>query len=479
MDCCNNDGWIPPTSIGVSRRDLLGTLSCGFGLMAFAGLAGANSLRSDEDEAARVVSALGTHHTPTAKRVIFLCMTGGPSHVDTFDYKPALAKADGKSLDAGIRRGAKLLKSPWEFKRSGKSGLMISSLFPEVADHADELCLLRSMKTDVPAHPQAQLKMHTGSFQFVRPSMGSWLMYGLGSSNDNLPGYITINPQSGAQSYGCGFLPAPTQGTPIRMQGGGRGGMAAAGGGQGAIPNITNPLMNRDSQRDQIDFIQKLNKERLRRDPKSDQIEGIIQSYELAFKMQMEVPDVLDLSDEDAKTLALYGIGEQPTDGFGRQCLMARRLSESGVRFVEVSLNGWDTHRNMKADLERKCSEIDRPIAGLLTDLRRRGMLKDTLVVWGGEFGRTPYAQGDDGRDHNNKGFTMWMAGGGAKGGLSYGATDPTGAESVENVMDIHDWHATILWMMGIDHTRLTCNHAGRDFRLTDVKGNVHQGILA
>ncbi|MDI9411804.1 MAG: DUF1501 domain-containing protein [Bacteroidia bacterium] len=478
MDCNQPSDWIPPTSIGFSRRNMLGTLSCGFGLMAFAGLAGASALRLDDEGAARRIAS-GTHHMPRAKRVIFLSMAGGPSHVDTFDYKPELSAADGTSLGQGIRRGAKLLKSPWEFKAHGKSGLYISSLFPAVAQHADELCLLRSMKTDVPAHPQAQLKMHTGSFQFVRPSMGSWLLYGLGSGNDNLPGFITINPQGGAQTYGCGFLPAPTQGTPIRMQGGGRATMSGAGAGQGALPNISNPLLTREAQREQLDLVQKLNKERLKRDPRSDQIEGVIESYELAFRMQMEVPDVLDVSDEDPKTLALYGIGEQETDGFGKQCLMARRLSEAGVRFVEVTAGGWDTHRNMKADLEKKCGEIDRPIAGLLSDLKRRGMLKDTLVIWGGEFGRTPYAQGDDGRDHNNKGFAMWMAGGGVKGGFSYGSTDPTGAEAVENPMDIHDWHATILWLMGFDHERLTYNHAGRDFRLTDVKGNVHTGIMA
>ncbi|MFZ9688640.1 MAG: DUF1501 domain-containing protein [Phycisphaerales bacterium] len=478
MACTDPNDWIPPTSLGFSRRDMLGTLSCGFGLMAFAGLAGATSLRMDDEAAARRIAS-GTHHTPRAKRVIFLSMAGGPSHVDTFDYKPELAAADGTSLGQGIRRGAKLLKSPWEFKPHGKSGLYVSSLFPAVAQHADQLCLLRSMKTDVPAHPQAQLKMHTGSFQFVRPSMGSWLLYGLGSSNDNLPGFITINPQGGAQTYGCGFLPAPTQGTPIRMQGGGRAMLSGAGAGQGALPNISNPLLTRETQREQLDLLQKLNKERLKRDPRSDGIEGVIESYELAFRMQMEVPDVLDVSDEDPKTLALYGIGDQQTDGFGRQCLMARRLSEAGVRFVEVTAGGWDTHRNMKADLEKKCGEIDRPIAGLLSDLKRRGMLKDTLVIWGGEFGRTPYAQGDDGRDHNNKGFTMWMAGGGVKGGFSYGSTDPTGAEAVESPMDIHDWHATILWLMGFDHERLTYNHAGRDFRLTDVKGNVHTGIMA
>lgn len=478
MDCCNNNGWIPPSTIGYSRRDMLGTLSCGFGLMAFAGLASADALRFDDEGAAKQIAA-GTHHTPRAKRVIFLSMAGGPSHVDTFDYKPELAASDGASLGQGLRRGAKLLASPWEFKRSGKSGLYISALFPEVAKHADELCLIRSMKTDVPAHPQAQLKMHTGSFQFVRPSLGSWLLYGLGSGNDNLPGFITINPQGGAQTYGCGFLPAPTQGTPIRMQGGGRAMVAGNGAGEGALPNITNPLIGRDAQRDQLDLVQKLNKERLKRDPKSDRIEGVIESYELAFRMQMEVPDVIDTSEEDPKTLALYGIGEQATDSFGKQCLMARRLAEAGVRFIEVTSNGWDTHRNMKADLERNCGGIDRPIAGLLTDLKRRGLLKDTLVIWGGEFGRTPYAQGDDGRDHNNKGFTMWMAGGGVKGGLSYGSTDPTGAEAVENPMDIHDWHATILSLMGFDHERLTFNHAGRDFRLTDVKGNVHTGIMA
>jgi hypothetical protein len=446
--------------------------------MAFGGLATAATLG---DIATDPLAPRSPHFKPRAKRVIFLCMAGGPSHVDTFDYKPKLVTDDGKSFGKGFRAGAKLLAPPWKFRQHGKSGLWISDLFPEVAKHADRLCLLRAMRTDVPAHAQATVMMHTGSFQFVRPSMGSWAMYGLGTENRNLPGFITIDPRGengGAQNYGSGFLPAVYQGVPVRAgRGGGnrRGGAAAA---EDPIANIDNDRLDPKAQREQLDLVQRLNRSRLKREGADAQLEGVIESYELAFRMQAEVPDLIDLSKETKSTLDLYGIGEG-NDSFARKCLLARRFAEEGVRFIEVTHGGWDTHRNLRDDLEKQCGEVDRGIAGLLADLQKRGLLDDTLVVWGGEFGRTPYAQNGDGRDHNNKGFTMWMAGGGVKGGISYGSTDDYGIEGIDGAMDMHDWHATILALLGLDHERLTFRHAGRDFRLTDVKGRVVSELFA
>jgi hypothetical protein len=331
------------------------------------------------------------------------------------------------------------------------------------------------MKAEIPAHAQASIQLHTGSFQFVRPSMGAWSLYGLGTENENLPGFIAINPRGdngGAQLYGNGFLPAAYQATPVRI-GGNRANQSTD-----AIPHIDNERYGTKAQREQIDLIQRLNKERLRREKEDRDLEGVIQSYELAFRMQAEVPDLVDLSDEKKATLDMYGVGKEPTDPFARQCLLARRLAEKGVRFIEVSHGGWDTHRNLRDELARQCGEIDQPIAALLADLRQRGMLDDTLVLWGGEFGRTPYAQNGDGRDHNAKGFTMWMAGGGVQGGLSYGGTNEVGDTAVDGVMDIHDWHATVLHLCGLDHERLTYRHAGRDFRLTDVKGKANTAII-
>ncbi|MFO0827242.1 MAG: DUF1501 domain-containing protein [Phycisphaerales bacterium] len=451
----------------MNRRDLLRTIACGFGYMAFSGIASAASA----DDSVDPLAARQPHFAPKAKRVIFLCMVGGPSHVDTFDYKPQLVTDDGKAFGKGFRQGAKLLASPWKFRQCGKSGLWVSDLFPEVAKHADDLCLLRGMKTDVPAHPQAQMKLHTGSFQFVRPSMGAWSLYGLGTLNKNLPGFVTINPGGSAQQYGSAFLPAVYQGVPVRAKGG-------RGGGGEPIGNIANDRYSTKPQREQLDLVQRLNKEQLRHDKDDATIEGVIESYELAFRMQAEVPELMDLSSESKATLDMYGIG-QGEDTFARQCLLARRFAEQGVRFIEVSHGGWDTHRNLRADLEKQCGQVDRPIAALLTDLKKHGLLKDTLVIWGGEFGRTPYAQNGDGRDHNNKGFTIWMAGGGVKGGTSFGSTDEYGIEAVDGTMDIHDWHATVLHLLGLDHEKLTYRHAGRDFRLTETSGVVNQAIIA
>ncbi|MFM7133909.1 MAG: DUF1501 domain-containing protein [Planctomycetota bacterium] len=472
-DLCSNRLELP-----CSRRDMLRLAACGFGSVAFAAMAARASgfpIPLDDDGALSPLAPRKPHFAPRAKRVIFLCMAGAPSHVDTFDHKPELLAADGRTF----RGNSKLLASPWKFQQSGKSGLWISELFPHLQKQADELCLLRGMKAEIPAHAQASIQLHTGSFQFVRPSMGAWALYGLGTENENLPGFIAINPRSengGAQNYGSAFLPAAFQGTPVRVAGGRNAGREQTG---DAIPHLGNDRFGAKAQREQIDLIQRLNRERLKREKQDRELEGVIESYELAFRMQAEVPDLVDLADEDKKTLELYGIGEQPTDSFGRQCLLARRFAEKGVRFIEVSHGGWDTHRNLREELARQCGEIDKPIAGLLADLQRRGMLDDTLVLWGGEFGRTPYAQNGDGRDHNAKGFTMWMAGGGVRGGVSYGSTDEIGNAAVDGIMDIHDWHATVLHLLGLDHERLTFRHAGRDFRLTDVHGEVAKEILA
>tara|TARA_B100001059_G_scaffold163554_1_gene163081 strand:- start:340 stop:1245 length:906 start_codon:yes stop_codon:yes gene_type:complete len=301
--------------------------------------------------------------------------------------------------------------------------------------------------------------------------MGAWALYGLGTENQNLPGFVTISPQrgnGGSQNYGSSFLPAVNQGTAI-------GGRASSG----AMSNISSKRLTRAGQRKQLDLIQKLNSEALRKGGDSDGINGMIQSFELAFRMQDELPEVLDISSVDPRMRNLYGLDDEPTAEFGRQCLMARQLAESGVRFIQVSSGGWDHHRNLRESMVSSCTKIDRPIAGLLTDLEQRGMLEDTLVLCGGEFGRTPDAQNNDGRDHNAKGFSMWMAGGGVKGGIEHGATDEYGAEAVDGRVHIHDWHATILHLMGLDHERLTYNHSGRDFRLTDVHGELVTDIIA
>ncbi|MDF1811328.1 MAG: DUF1501 domain-containing protein [Verrucomicrobiales bacterium] len=461
-----------------SRRNALKAASSGFGYLAFAAIA---------DEQARAaargpLAPKDPHFPARAKRVIFLSMRGAPSHVDTFDYKPQLTKDHGKAGKYGGTRGAMLLKSPWEFNQHGKSGLWISELFPGLAKHADDLCLLRSMQTDQPNHPQATLQMHTGSFQFVRPSLGSWSLYGLGTENSNLPGFVTLNPFGSAQNYGSSFLPAIYQGSKIsaaaRRPFGNRG--RRGGDDSLKIPNIKSEHLNPEQQRIYLDYVQSLNKNTLDKNVHQPGVEGIIESYELAFRMQDSLPEQVDLSGESQETLDLYGIGKTNTDAFGKQCLLARRFVESGVRFVEIThSSGWDHHRNLKNDMEKNCAEIDRPVAGLLADLKRRDMLKDTLVIWAGEFGRTPHGQGGDGRDHNNKGYTTWMAGGGVKGGFSYGATDEHGYEAVENKMHIHDWHATIFHLLGLDHQKLTYNYAGRDFRLTDVHGYVAKEILS
>ncbi|MFN7564120.1 MAG: DUF1501 domain-containing protein [Prosthecobacter sp.] len=470
-----------------SRRRFLKTTSSGFGYMAFAALAHEQALRA-EAAPAGPLSPKQPHFAPRAKHVIFLCMQGAPSHVDTFDYKPKLIADAGKQAPSAAGRygQAKLMPPQWKFSQHGKSGLWISELWPNVAKHADNLCLLNSMATDLPAHPQAFTQLHTGTTQFVRPSLGAWTLYGLGTMNQNLPGFVTINPPGNAtRTFGSAFLPAIYQGT--KVGGSGIPGLPAAlarrfGGGneQATVANIKNNRLTTEAQRTQLDLVQALNKSNMQQSGGvSSEVEGVIESYELAFRMQAEVPKVLDLSKETEATKSLYGIGDDETDTFGKQCLMARKLVEAGVRFIELTHGNWDQHFNLKATLQRNCNQVDKPVAGLLADLKARGLLKDTLVIWGGEFGRTPHSQGDDGRDHNNKGFTMWMAGGGVKGGMNYGMTDDYGYEAVQNKMHIHDWHATVLALMGLDHERLTYRYAGRDFRLTDVYGTVAKEIIA
>ncbi|MBY0514166.1 MAG: DUF1501 domain-containing protein [Gemmataceae bacterium] len=470
-----------------SRRSLLKSTASGFGYLAFAALAHEQAARARAaDGPANPLAPKPPHFAAKAKRVIFLCMEGGPSHVDTFDHKPKLTADSGKPYSRGRLAGAGLLGSPWAFKQHGKSGLWISDLFPEVAKHADDLCLVNGMHTDLPSHPQAFLQMHCGIFQFPRPSLGAWVLYGLGTENANLPGFVTLGPPSnngGPANYGASFLPASYQGTKV----GGRGPVGPGGGDQ--MANLRNPRRSADAQRVQLDYLGTLNRNAVEQGGDAPGIEGMIESYELAFRMQAELPKLLDVSNEPRAVQQLYGINgggggfggppAGPGGGFGRQCLLARKLVEAGVRFVEVTAGGWDHHQNLKDALERNCTAIDRPIAGLLADLKQRGLLKDTLVIWGGEFGRTPTAQNGNGRDHNNKGYTLWMAGGGVKGGITYGKTDDYGFEAVEDRVHVHDWHATVLHLLGLDHERLTYRYAGREMRLTDVKGNVVKGVMA
>ena len=468
-----------------NRRDFLKTSSNGFGFLAFAAMAQQQALRASAAPAGPLAPK-AAHFPARAKHVIFLCMQGAPSHVDLLDYKPKLIADHGKPAPAVAGRygQAKLMKSPWSFSQHGKSGLWISELLPGLAKQADELCVINSMATDLPAHPQAFSQMHTGTTQFVRPSLGAWALYGLGTQNENLPGFITINPPGNAtRTFGSAFLPAIYQGTKVGgngLPGGVQARRFGGGAEQAAVANIKNSRYSKEAQRTQLDLIQALNEtQKEGQGGESPEVEGVIESYELAFRMQAEVPKVMDLSKESEATRALYGIGREATDTFGKQCLMARKFVEAGVRFIEITHGTWDQHFNLKVALERNCGAIDTPVAGLLQDLKQRGLLKDTLVIWGGEFGRTPHSQGEDGRDHNNKGFTLWMAGGGVKGGMNYGMTDDYGYEAVKDRMHIHDWHATVLHLLGLDHEKLTYPYAGRNFRLTDVHGTVAKEIIA
>lgn len=473
-------------SFPTNRRAFLKHTACGFGSLALAGLL-AEQARA---EAQHPLAPRPTHLPPKAKRVIFLFMQGGVSHVDSYDYKPRLAKDDGKMLafdDARViantgKRGSsqRAMKSPWKFSQHGECGRWGSELFPEINRRVDDLCFLHSMHTEGVAHGPATLFLHCGSTNAVRPSVGSWVLYGLGTENENLPGFVTIGPSSGnggARNYGNAFLPAVYQGTAL--------GKAGAPASRATIRNLDNPDLPPDARRRHFDLLQALNAEQLKQDPGDSELEAVISSYELAWRMQSHAPDQLDLSRESKETLALYGIGEASTDNFGRQCLLARRFCEAGVRYVQVTYGdntanpAWDQHSNLPKHADH-ARAVDRPIAALLADLKRRGLLEDTLVWWGSEFGRTPYAERNGtGRDHNPNGFTVWLAGAGVKPGFAYGATDDFGHKAVQDKAHMHDLHATILHLLGLDHESLTYTYSGRPFRLTDVSGNVLRGILA
>ena len=397
------------------------------------------------------------------KRVIFMYMNGGMTHTDTFDYKPLMVKKDG--TDDPVSKGRKIVKPGVPLTPAGDSGIEISENFPHLRKHADSLCLLNGMKSKTGNHNQARSLLHTGNFQFSRPSMGSWLLYGLGTENKELPGFITIDANIGPDMYGSAFLPAIYQGTAIN-----------AGNVKSPIPNLKSPIdLNR--QRENLDFLRDLNGHQLGNSENS-RLEGLIESYELAFRMQTSVPNTIDISKESPQTLQKYGINDKATAKFGKQCLLAKKFSEAGVRFVEIGHGGWDMHQNINDNLKKNTTAIDKPIAALIQDLKDSGLFEDTILLFGSEFGRTPgIKEGATGRDHNNGGFSMWMAGGGIKGGMRYGSTDDFGHKAVDS-MDMHDLHATILHLMGIDHSKLTYRYSGRDFRLTDVFGNVQHDIL-
>ncbi len=469
----------------LSRRHALKTTACGFGYLALAGLVQRQAMGS----IANPLLPKNPHFTPRAKRVIFLFMQGGPSHVDTFDYKLRLEKDDGKMVkfdDARVLAKTRQIKEHrvykhlWDFQQYGQCGQHVSALFPHIAEHVDDLCFIKGMHTDGVAHGPSTLFMHTGSINLIRPSIGSWVLYGLGSENQNLPGFMSIQPSmgnGGPRNYSNAFLPAVYQGTAI-----GRAGGPAK---DAKIQNLSNKLISVRDQREQFDLLRAINAEQIRGRPGDQELEAVINSYELAWRMQHHAPHVLDLTKEPAYVKQLYGIGEKGTDDFGRQCLMARRLAEAGVRYIQVNYGDntnnprWDQHSDMPKHAVHAYN-TDKPVAALLADLKQRGLLEDTLVWWGGEFGRTPYAQDNGtGRDHNPDGFTIFLAGGGVKPGFSYGETDEFGHHAVQNKVHMHDWHATLLHLLGIDHERLTFTHDGRPFRLTDVHGNVIRDILA
>jgi hypothetical protein len=463
----------------MNRREMLRTFASGFGMVALADL-----LAHEARGASAGMSPLALrlpHHAPRAKRVIFLFMSGGPSHVDLFDPKPRLAAEAGKPLPfekpslMRTKTGG-LLPSPWKFARHGECGTHVSELLPNIASIVDDICVIRSMKADNINHNGACLQMNTGEQAFSRPSMGSWLLYGLGTENQNLPGFVVISPAQPAQGaplWSSSFLPAAYQGT--------------------LVSDLANPIANIRTdaapiQRRQLDAIKRLNLLHAKERDEDTRLSARIESFELAFRMQAEAPQAFDLEGESPATRQLYGLDNRVTETFGKQCLMARRLVERGVRFVQVyhtqtsdrtSCQLWDQHGNLRNHLTGNCASIDAPVAGLIKDLKRLGLLDETLVVWGGEFGRTPTAENNDGREHHPFGFTMFLAGGGIRGGMEYGNTDEYGWHSVEKVVHVHDLHATILHLMGLDHERLTYRYSGRDFRLTDVHGHIVRDILA
>ena len=469
---------MPASRRNLPRRALLGQSAAGFGLL------GLRSLMAAEAAPPNPLAPKAPHFEPKVKRVIFLFMHGGPSSIDTFDPKPRLEADHGKPVpfkrgltfgEDGVRG---LMKSPWAFKQHGQSGIPVSALFPNIATCVDDLCVVRSMVGDGVDHGAALLQLHTGVFSFRRPSMGSWVLYGLGTENQNLPGFITIKPSlghGGQNNWSSSFLPGEYQGTPI-----GNSGMKVEEIEKEPMPYLVSRGISPENQRYELDMLQKMNRRNAETHGHDPDLEARIGAFELAFRMQVKAPEAFDAAKESEATKKLYGLDDEATRDFGWQCLLARRLSERGVRFVQCSHSyKWDQHEQLFSLHTKNAAEVDKPIAGLLKDLKSRGLFNETLVIWGGEFGRTPWAQGNDGRDHNPYGYTIWMAGAGVKPGFIYGATDEFGYHAVENRMHIHDLHATILHLMGLDHLKLTHRYAGRDFRLTDVAGNVAQGILA
>ena len=431
------------------------------------------------------MNVLSPEFAPRAKSVIFLFMYGGPSQVDTFDPKPALDRWHGKPIPVFRKEDAfnaatkaTAMRSPYTFAKHGQSGLDICEKFPHLARHADKLCVIRSLHADSNNHGPALFQMNSGFVQSGHPSMGSWVTYGLGSENENLPGYVVLTdrngaPVNGAMNWSNGFMPATYQGVPFQSAG-------------SPILYLKRPEgVTVAQQRRRLDLIRKWNERYSAANPAESALAARVAAYELAWRMQSQAPAAVDISRETKATRAKYGLNHKTTEFFGRNCLLARRLVERGVRFVQVYSGGnqgptaWDAHGNLKENHDRQCAQTDQPIAALLTDLKQRGLLDTTLVVWGGEFGRLPTHQGSDGRDHNSFGFTMWLAGGGVRGGLAYGATDEFGYAAVENKVHVHDLHATILHLLGINHEQLTYRHLGRNFRLTDVEGRVVKGILS
>ena len=470
-----------PAQPWLSRRDLLARTSCGFGLLALTDMLANDAPAETSENTNRGTDpyrVCSPHHAPPAKRIIFLYMPGGPSHVDLFDPKPRLMEHDGQPLPFKKPRlertkTGNLLASPWKFSRHGESAIEVSELLPRTAAHIDELCVIRSMVADNINHTGAALQMCTGEQAFSRPSMGSWLTYGLGTENQDLPGFVVVSPAAvfqGAQLWASSFLPSAYQGTLIRDL-------------DSPIANLNDPNDSADRQRMKLDALGRLNEIHKRRRIIDSQLDARIASFELAFRMQRQAPQAFDITRESEATHKLYGIGDPVTDLFGRQCLLARRLVERSVRFVQLFdapvNNAWDHHKGLRGRLPERCAAVDQPIAALLSDLRARGLLDDTLILWGGEFGRTPTAEGTDGREHHPFGFTMWLAGGGIRGGMVHGATDEYGWHAVRDKVHVHDLHATILHLMGFDHERLTYHHGGRDYRLTDVYGRVVSEILA
>jgi hypothetical protein len=467
----------------MTRRDVLRQGAAGFGAFALAGLLGRNAFAGSIPGVARPEAPLPLpHFAPRATSVIFLYMDGGPSQVDTFDPKPRLTAESGKPFGMKMERtqfenNGNTLGSPWKFTKHGESGIEVSALFPHVGRCADDLCVVRSMTSPFSEHTNANYFLHTGLGLSGRPSMGAWASYGLGSLADDLPGFVVLNggliPPGGLDCFSSGFLPATHQGSIFRP-------------GAEPVANI-NPTEAPQLQRKKLDLLAQLDQGFAERLGPNDAVESAIENYELAFRMQTAVPELMNIAGETEETRSLYGLDAEfePTRTYAMQCLVARRLVERGVRFIELTcpaISGndrWDQHQNLEQSHKSNALAVDQPIAGLLTDLKRRGMLDTTLVIWGAEFGRTPFAQGSNGRDHNPYGYTMWLAGGGIKPGMIYGATDEYGYKAVDKPVEVHDLHATMLHLMGIDHTRLTVPFGGREMRLTDVHGHVLHDLIA